>query len=62
MATPESNVLAKLKEWLWQRSEPKAPIVRPLEEPLPFDIDRVAELIERGDPNDFEEIARRVQG
>ena len=55
-------MLAKLKKWLSRRSEPKAPIVRPLEEPLPFDVDRVAELIERGDPNDFEEIARRLQG
>jgi hypothetical protein len=55
-------MLAKLKEWLWRRSEQKAPIVRPLEEPLPFDVDRFAELIERGDPNDFEEIARRLQG
>lgn len=55
-------MLARLKEWLWRRSGPRAPIVRPIEEPLPFDVDKFAELVERSDPNDFEEIARRLQG
>jgi hypothetical protein len=32
------------------------------DEPLPFDADRIAELMKRGDPKDSEEIARRLQG
>lgn len=50
-----------LKSWL-HRQWHGEPRTRPaLEEQVDFDIDRLAELIERGDPKDLEEIARQFQ-
>lgn len=56
-------MLARFTDWLRRQwnIEPKTPVIRPDDGALPFDIDRVAELMESGDPKDFEEIARRMQ-
>lgn len=50
------------RAWLrrWWRGTPRQPPAP--EEPLAPDLDRLAELIRRGDPEDAEEIARRLQG
>lgn len=52
----------RISAWLQRqwRGEPREHPA--LEEPLAPDLDKLAELIRRGDPKDFEEIARRVQG
>lgn len=45
------------RQWRGMPRQPPAP-----EEPLAPGLDRLAELMERGDPKDLEEIARRMQG
>lgn len=57
-------MFAKITGWLRRRwrGEQARQIMRTDDGSLPFDLDMVAELIERGDPNDFEDIARRIQG
>lgn len=56
------SIRERFNAWLrgWWRGTPRQPPAP--EEPLAPDLDRLAELIRRGDPQDAEEIARRLQG